>query len=106
MTMMEHLTQPQINGPSKQTIGPSASRQSILDSVCQMRCIPHRFKFMTMNPLGEWPTYLAVLKEAILFVGSMQRDPVERTDAKFDAGAGLQATGFSDYADGWECGAQ
>ena len=106
MTVVEHLMQSELYGPCKQSIGPSAAGQLILDAIGQTRCMAQRLKFMAMRPFGEWPAYLAVIKEAVLFVRCVQRVPMEWTDAKFDAGARLQASGFSNHADGWECGTQ
>ena len=102
MTVVEHLMQSELYGPCKQPIGPSSAGQSILDAVGQTRCAAHRLKFMAMRPFGEWPDYLTVLKEAILFVRCVQRDPKEWTDAKFDPGSRLQASGFSNHVDAWE----
>ena len=106
MAVVEHLMQSELCGPCKQPIGPNAAGQLILDAIGQTRCMAQRLKFMAMSPFGEWPAYLTILKEAILFVRCGQRVPMEWTDAKFDAGAGLQASDFSNHADGWERGTQ
>ena len=106
MTVVEHLMQSELYGPCKQSIGPSAAGQLTLDSIGQTCCMAQRLKFMAMGPFGEWPAYLTILKEAILFVRCVQGVPMEWTDAKFDAGARLQASGFSNHADGWERGTQ
>src|SRR5579863_2168868 len=96
--MSKHLMQAELHGPSKQTVHPYASRQSIFDAVRQARSIALRFEFVAVNPFGKGSLSLFVRKEAVLLISNVESGPLERPDPQFHSRTGLDTAGLSNDA--------
>ena len=97
MPVGEHVAETETHRPAEQHVNERAAGQFIGNPVGQPCLGPGSLKFMPVNPLCERSMDLFVHEEPVLFIGRVERDPTEDTNAKFHARAGLDAARSADH---------
>ena len=98
MTVGKHVVETETHRPAEQHRNEWAAGQFIGNAVSQPRFWPGGLEFMPVDPLRERAVDLFVHEQAVPLVGSVERDPLEDSNAEFHTGAFLDAALSADQA--------